>query len=488
VDKHLAPTSKALILTALPVEYASVRVRLRSLREATHPEGTVYEIGDFADEDNNPWSVFIAEIGPGNVASATETERAISYFKPDVVFFVGIAGGVKDVSVGDVVAATKVYGYEYGKVTEVFRPRPDSYRSSYPLEQRARAEAKRNIHMGSGNTGFSVLVAPIASGDKVIASRRNALARFLRAQYGDAVAVEMEGMGFMFAAAAHLGVSTLVVRGISDLLSNKAKSEARGSHKTAADNASAVAFQILSKLKAQRSGEIAESTKSKTFTKDSEIDSLLSGVMHGELKTAMKPALGIVRRTEADGQNKLFERLLSYIDCSDQDDMFWKALTAIEACCELAPSLVDRRVLKTMADHKNFSVRSSAAFICMNLAQFAPELVPLDIIEKLSVHDEDWYVQAPANAALKAMVREIPSVLYIFFSRLHSLNSEERGHAASMLVDVASKEPELIDKRELRFEIMLMEKLKDEAALRYLRPALNLVEKAKRYEGYKYGI
>src|ERR1700693_4194863 len=56
---------------------------------------------------------------------------------------------------------------------------------------------------------------------------------------------------------------------------------------------------------------------------------------------------------------------------------------------------------------------SSAAFICMNLAQYAPELVPLDILERLSVHDEDWYVQAPANAALKAMIRSIPATLHI---------------------------------------------------------------------------
>jgi len=56
----------------------------------------------------------------------------------------------------------------------------------------------------------------------------------------------------------------------------------------------------------------------------------------------------------------------------------------------------------------------------MDLAHSAPALVPLDILLKLGVYDEDWYVEAPAAAALKAMARSFPEVLNVFFMQLRS--------------------------------------------------------------------
>ena len=245
-------SAKAIILTAIPIEYKAVRAHLINLREVVHPMGTVYEQGTFSSSITM-WEVGVVEIGSGNAHAALEAERAIQFFEPDVVLFVGIAGGIKDVVLGDIVAATKVYGYESGKDEETFRSRPTIANSTYRMEQRARAEAKKDnwlqrikdIHFTSNPRVF---VGPMAAGDKVVASTKSATYRFLRLHYSDALAIEMEGYGFLESAHANPGVEALVIRGISDLIDGKGETDASGLQEIAASNASAFAFQILANI------------------------------------------------------------------------------------------------------------------------------------------------------------------------------------------------------------------------------------------------
>lgn len=244
----------AVILTAIPVEYKAVRAYLTELREELHPQGTIYEKGKFV-ANGTVWDVVIVEIGAGNTGAAMEAERAINYFQPNVIFFVGVAGGIKDVSLGDVVAATKVYGYESGKAKLKFEPRPDVGLSTYDLIQRARAEARKTDWLqrlkAVTNNAPRVFVAPIAAGEKVVASTQSTIGRFLKSNYGDAVAVEMEGRGLLQAAHANQQVSALIVRSISDLVDGKSESDASGSQEIAANHASAFAFELLAKLNIQ---------------------------------------------------------------------------------------------------------------------------------------------------------------------------------------------------------------------------------------------
>lgn len=254
------PTSgqrRAVILTAIRAEYLAVKAHLSGLKEEIHPEvGTVYETGTFACPNGKPWFVAILEIGAGNPNAATETERAASHFKPNVLLFVGVAGGLKDVRLGDVVVATKVYGYEAGKESDSFEPRPDVGNSSYRLVQRARAEARKedwlerleHRDVSSDNPHPVVHVAPIAAGEKVVASTTSAVFHFLRRQYGDALAVEMEGRGFLQAAHARPSMAALIVRGISDLVKNKREADNAGYQPLAAQHASAFAFEVLARL------------------------------------------------------------------------------------------------------------------------------------------------------------------------------------------------------------------------------------------------
>jgi len=251
-----ANTGRAVIFTALSVEYEAVRAHLSDIHEETY-KGTVYERGHFKDAGWN-WEVSLVQVGAGNTSTAFEAERAIDHFQPEIALFVGVAGGLKDVSIGDVVAATKVHGYESGKVQDsLFLARPDVGESSYRLIQRARAEGRNGAWLQRArkiDPSFTAtpraFVGPIAAGEKVIADIRSEVFQFLHTHYNDALAVEMEGRGFLQATHGNEQVQALVIRGISDLIANKDRSDVAGKQQLAAHSASAFAFEILAKLDA----------------------------------------------------------------------------------------------------------------------------------------------------------------------------------------------------------------------------------------------
>lgn len=232
----------ALIVTALKVEAQAVLRRLTSTTSTTGVSGNRYRRGSF-----RKWEVWVVQTGQGNDAAAAITRGVLSDVKPDVVLFVGVAGGVKDLAVGDVVASSRIRAYEGAK--EVGRrvlPRETGGPASHPLEQAARdlsLEARRS-RSSDRPGGPAAFVAPIAAGAKLVASRRGPTAALLKAQFSDVLAVEMEGAGFAEAARV-AGTSWLIVRGISDLLGAKTATERTGSQQVASENASAFAFELL---------------------------------------------------------------------------------------------------------------------------------------------------------------------------------------------------------------------------------------------------
>jgi nucleoside phosphorylase len=260
-------TAWVVILTALEVEHKAVEAHLEpfgqdlSLSEKVHQSGTIYTTGRFITSSCN-WNVAIAQINMGSDSAAIEATRAIEQFNPRVILFVGIAGGIKDVEIGDVVAASVVYNYECGKVLSGRTlPRPRLGEADYDLQQRAQAEARKDDWRGRIRPGLTsadklpkASVSPIAAGNKVIRSRQSEVYKYLQEYYDDAIAVEMEGFGFLKATQQVKNVSAIVIRGISNLIGrnvNSLESE-RIQQDRAARHASAFAFEILAKLEGNR--------------------------------------------------------------------------------------------------------------------------------------------------------------------------------------------------------------------------------------------
>ncbi|WP_316782270.1 5'-methylthioadenosine/S-adenosylhomocysteine nucleosidase [Streptomyces sasae] len=249
--KRPRPTAAAVLLTALPEEYDAVRAHLVDAEEIVHPNGTRAELGRLADTS---WTVALAELGVGALNAASLTTQIIDWLDPEVVLFVGVAGGLKDdIEIGDVVVGTKVYAIHGGKqTTDGFQARPEVWLGSHRLVQAARS-ALRDMPEVRGHR------KPIAVGDVVLADDRSAFATHIRHHYNDACAIEMEGTGAAHAAHLNGQVDVLVIRGISDLAnSDKHAVDASGSQKVAAEQAASVAVGVLRKHQPRESADSEE--------------------------------------------------------------------------------------------------------------------------------------------------------------------------------------------------------------------------------------
>ncbi len=235
-----------LIITALALEFNAVVRLLSSAAPVRHSTGSMYSRGTFAAGPHE-FSVAVVEAGAGNVNAAQETERALTFFQPDYVFFVGVAGGIKDVGIGDVVISSEVIHYEGGKADDDYKPRLKIYPASYELMSLAKSIARATTwqhRIDDGLGPFKAEVKPIAAGEKVVASERSATYQLIRQSVSQALAVEMEGFGFMAPVHDH-HKKGIIIRGISDLLEKKEAADANGSQPLAARNATAFLAEML---------------------------------------------------------------------------------------------------------------------------------------------------------------------------------------------------------------------------------------------------
>jgi nucleoside phosphorylase len=244
---------KAVVATALRLEFEAVAEHLQDREEVQH-RGSIYERG-FFEGKHSTWDVLVLEAGAGNATIGVELERAISYANPECTLFVGVAAGRKDARIGDVVAGTKIYGYESGRAEEQFKPRPAVGESSYGLVQHAKAIARHPEgwieRLGQPDDRFPeprAHVGPIAAGEKLVASTKSTVFKLLEEAYGDTLAIEMEGFGASRAAYANPATDFLVVRGISDRVDGKSEADAAGSQEVAARRAACFGLEVLSRM------------------------------------------------------------------------------------------------------------------------------------------------------------------------------------------------------------------------------------------------
>ena len=244
-----------VVITTNPIEFEAVRNHLIGLHKAAILNGTPLSFGAF-HYGKSTLDVIVAQVGGRNASAAVEVECFINNFEPKVVLFIGIASGIRDVEIGDVVAVTKVYDFESGMTKSITCQRA-LIKSTHLMEQHARSEAakrdwSKRLKIREQEQNPKIYFGPIASGPRLLASSDSTIKReigeYLNDTYG-VLAIEMEGFAERFGSLRitySSKIDVLIVHGISNLLYGKFRGDEDLERKTAAENASAFAFEILS--------------------------------------------------------------------------------------------------------------------------------------------------------------------------------------------------------------------------------------------------
>ncbi|MEU8020663.1 5'-methylthioadenosine/S-adenosylhomocysteine nucleosidase [Micromonospora haikouensis] len=242
--------SLVVILTALNLEYEAVRERLTGLAVRQHAAGTRFEVGRIGQSGPR---VALGLVGKGNHPSAVLAERAITEFRPAVLLFVGVAGGLRPrVALGDVVVASKIYAYHGGtSKDDGLKARPKAWEIPHEADQVAHHVARAGEWrrgLGAG-TNPQVHFGAIAAGEVVQDSAVSAQARWIRQHYNDAMAIEMEAAGVAQAGHLNRALPVVVVRGISDRADgSKAVTDGQNWQPRAARHAAAFATALAQEM------------------------------------------------------------------------------------------------------------------------------------------------------------------------------------------------------------------------------------------------
>jgi nucleoside phosphorylase len=250
---------RAVIFTAKDTETKAVKEQLLGPvdgpRTVLPGAYDIYELKTAVNKDEPVKDLQIAfyETGRGQDNVMQATPPIVGDFKPDIVLYVGCAGGDPDeLKKYDVFVPTQVWPYEKGKeTTSGFKPTAHPLEPTRYLRDMVTSIAKRqewraripNVFQGSPE----VKTGGLASGNKVLADEEGEIWKSAKNINDEIVAVETECYGF-FKSMEPLHRPYLMIRGISDLHTNKNADgkNADDNHQTEATAyAAALAAQLI---------------------------------------------------------------------------------------------------------------------------------------------------------------------------------------------------------------------------------------------------
>ncbi|APD50050.1 5'-methylthioadenosine/adenosylhomocysteine nucleosidase [Francisella hispaniensis] len=226
---------KIAILGAMEIEIQPILDKLNSYETVEYANNKYY-LANYQDKE-----LVIAYSKIGKVFSSLTATIMIERFGVEALLFSGVAGGLQDLQVGDMIAATATvqhdvdvtaFGYPYGKI-------PIS-----EVEIKTSTKLLKQAQNVANELGLNLHTGVIATGDQFVhcAERKD----FVIKEF-DAKAIEMEGASVNLICN-EMGVPSLILRSISDTADGNAPENFDEFAKMAAKRSANFIMQILSNI------------------------------------------------------------------------------------------------------------------------------------------------------------------------------------------------------------------------------------------------
>ncbi len=169
-----------------------------------------------------------------------------------------------------------------------------------------------------------------------------------------------------------------------------------------------------------------------------DVDALFTGLRPGERDEARRRVYSLLRDRGENRRRWIVRELHREITESEDHDRALVAALLLEAAWGLDAALVPGEMVETLAAHPRYPARSCAANLLARRAAVAPLDVPVEVLGRLAwPSGEDWFVWAPAMAAVAELVRRRPDACVILESLAASADARDRYEAAAALLGVA---------------------------------------------------
>jgi len=173
-----------------------------------------------------------------------------------------------------------------------------------------------------------------------------------------------------------------------------------------------------------------------------DVDALLAAPQPGDQDEACARIYPLLRDRSEDRRRWIASELYREVLDPKKDSRALAAAALLEAVAALDPALVSPEMVETLAGHARYQARACAANLLRDRAAVAPLDVPVEVLGRLALPStEDWFVWAPAMAAVQELALHRREAYAIFSSLAASDDARDRFAVAAALLGLAGVRP-----------------------------------------------